>query len=166
MILVLTGCATPESKTISDVNTLAQEPIHEEYVSEEEIDILYWEECHPVAVFGTLREGRSNHGRIKPYTKKVDGTLDNFYVRGLNIYYREGAAADCEIYFHREEDWDGVLRSLDRLEGFQPGKKSHYHRTLMWLKTDEGLLPCWIYSTMAENRKCPGFPLIWYGNIP
>lgn len=116
-----------------------------------------WSEPFPMGVFGTLRLGHGNSGLMGP---AVDGSVQpesgrwvtyadrppfqshhkafmpNFSADGLRIYNSLGSSAVFEVFTYEPNHWDGMIGSVDRLEGFDPGAdkyRSGYFRTLVWL---------------------------------
>ena len=104
-----------------------------------------WFMPFPMGVFGTLRKGWGNdplmhRGKVAAWTRAF---LPHFTASGLTIHCTEGGSAPFEIYFYNKAEWDKMIPSVDRLEGFhpqylderRPGEWADYgyHRTLVWL---------------------------------
>lgn len=91
----------------------------------------------PMGVFGTLRRGCGNHRLM--HGGKFDAIkmafLPNFVANGLWLYYSKGSAAPFEIYSYSKEEWNKMIPSVDRLEGFDPNDDRYhgYMRTLVWM---------------------------------
>lgn len=117
-----------------------------------------WFMPFPMGVFGTLRKNCGNdplmhRGKVTAWTRAF---LPHFVASGLTINCAEDATAPFEIYFYDKEEWDKMIPSVDRLEGFHPeyvkdDRPSEwadygYHRTLVWL------------SVLPDDFKHPLFP--------
>lgn len=94
----------------------------------------------PFAVFGTLRSIPSPHCNSRRMFAKepvfhCKAFLPHFAPSGLRLGFHEGAAGVFEVYFYTPENWNGVIRGVDSLEGFSPQRTSDYdygyNRTLM-----------------------------------
>ena len=98
-----------------------------------------WYLPFPMGVFGTLREGQWNNGRM--HNGKVEvhkmAFMPHFVAHGLSISFRKNSSAPFEIFFYRPEEWEKIIGSVDSLEGFSPRRalthKYGYYRTLAWL---------------------------------
>lgn len=102
---------------------------------------------HPVAVFGTLRLGCSNHStmngvmRWEPKADKAPqqwhkrrlGFLRHYVARDIDLHFQEGASCPFEVFYYSHDKLAAVMPTIDRLESFDPerGPRSAYVRTLM-----------------------------------
>lgn len=98
-----------------------------------------WQLPFPMGVFGTLRSGRGNNplmhrGKVSEHHKAF---MPHFYANGLTINFKRDCSAPFEIFCYEPEEWDKMIPSVDRLEGFHPDYAKEYdygyYRTLAWL---------------------------------
>jgi gamma-glutamylcyclotransferase (GGCT)/AIG2-like uncharacterized protein YtfP len=98
------------------------------------METLY-NEPHPFAVFGTLRqipEDQGNARLMQGYSKHRKGFLPNFIARGLTLYAVQYQSVPVEVFYYSPKQWEQTIKKLDRLESFDPNatKHGHYLRTL------------------------------------
>ena len=122
-------------------------------------DLAKWEVPFPMGVFGTLRAGWGNHPLMgtkvgaKPsklnktnrwyrpwskaqYCQHFKAFMPHFTASGLTIHFSPDSSAVFEVYVYDPDNWKQMIPSVERLEGFSPGRESRgygYHRTLTWL---------------------------------
>lgn len=120
-------------------------------------DAEKWDVRFPMGVFGTLRQGWGNHPlmgykdgveieddsvawRMQSscnYLSHHKAFLPHFVAVDLSIHHQPGSSAVFEIYTYDAANWDLMIPSVDRLEGFSPdniGGGYSYHRTLVWMR--------------------------------
>lgn len=160
--------------------------LYEEFGSKK--DIEKYSMPFPIAVFGTLRKLPGGHYNTKlMYTKEPSAHckafLPHFVPVGIWLNFEQDAAGTFEIYFYKPEDFEEVIKEVDRLEGFSPQNNPHgYIRTLMKVRIlpddyqhktfDEHInyggrnlqippeewdaypsVPAWVYSNVTANEK-------------
>lgn len=146
-----------------------------------------WNIPFPMGVFGTLRKGCGNTvlmGKGKDneevfrcgdsidykYKSWAKAFLPHFYAAGLSIYNKQSDSAVFEAFFYDKDNWDQMIRRVDRLEGFHPSRdylsSMGYHRTLVWLH----LLPedCQYesFTLYASRRRTLDIPEEEWDNYP
>lgn len=146
--------------------------------------------AYPMAVFGTLRKNECNNHLMNNgnfHDWKI-GFLPNFYCKSIWLNYRKGSSAPFEIFFYSQDEWNKIIKRVDRLEGFSPESKNNvgYLRTLVYIHilpsdyknfpslstrvrdlqipenqwNDFEKIPCWVYSNDEANSQCNGYPVI------
>lgn len=101
-----------------------------------------------VAVYGSLREGLSNH-RLLVHSKKVyDGVVEGFAMYSLGgfpcIVPTDSASKPVVVEVYEVDEV--TLRNLDRLEGYRAGSDNNfYERMSVEVHTGSGLVSALIY---------------------
>ncbi len=112
----------------------------------------------PIAVYGTLRVGHSNHRLMAGRTSDiVMGVVDSheLVIDGLPFARpstRGGLVA--EVMWPLPHLHDQVLTDLDRLEGYHPERPeaSFYIRTEVTVRTAQGDVQAWLYEAGQRAR--------------
>ncbi|MFH8592612.1 gamma-glutamylcyclotransferase family protein [Streptomyces rimosus] len=125
----------------------------------------------PFFVYGTLRPGRANHARcLRGRTAAEESAL----VRGVSLYegpgYPYAVTGPAEAVVHgdlvrpREDVYDAVRASLDRLEGYVPGAPGNlYERVARPAECADGRsVRAWLYvaaEPLAGQLRASGTPV-------
>lgn len=112
----------------------------------------------PIAVYGTLRVGHSNHRLMAGRTSDIAmGIVDSheLVVDGLPFARpstRGGLVA--EVMWPLPLIYDEVLTDLDRLESYHPERPeaSFYIRTEVTVRTAHGDVQAWLYEAGQRAR--------------
>jgi gamma-glutamylcyclotransferase (GGCT)/AIG2-like uncharacterized protein YtfP len=107
----------------------------------------------PVFVYGTLRQGQPNWGRLLAgrVERVVAGRLGDVVLLDCGHYPAAaeqggGGGAVGEVVWVRPADWAFVLAALDHLEGYDPRDPDPlYERVVRPVETDDGPVDCWVY---------------------
>lgn len=104
-------------------------------------------ETDKVFVYGTLKEGRSNH-RLLAHTEPLGegATVENYYMIGHGVpYVFPGGDKKVlgEVYQLPDED---TLEALDWLEGHP----HHYCRKVIPVLVGDKVIDCWCYLMAQE----------------
>lgn len=119
---------------------------------------------HPFFVYGTLRPGQANHARLLAgrTVAEVPAILGGHALYGPGLPYVTAGERACsvvgDLIFVGPESYVEVLADLDRLEGYDPGRPSHYERvarTVRYLGPDgcETTVLAWVYLAGPMARK-------------
>lgn len=108
--------------------------------------------CHPVFVYGTLRPGQPNWGRLLAAAAErvVAGRLAGVVLLDCGHYpaavERPGGNAVGEVVWVRPDIWLETLAGLDHLEGYHPADCGRlYDRVVRSVDTADGPVDCWVY---------------------
>lgn len=118
-----------------------------------------WDTPFPMGVFGTLRIAHGNsilmgskvgspkiedddrfyrHRANTQFNSHHKAFLPHFFASGLSLHDCEGDSAVFEVYDFTSENWNKMIRGVDRLESFSPMSKGRhqwgYWRTLVWMR--------------------------------
>ena len=151
----------------------------------EEQGVKKWDVPFPMAVFGTLRQGWSNHHlmgsklsqRIQTdargvfYLQHYKAFLPHFTAVGLSLKYQEEATAPCEVFTYDPLNWRMMIPRVDGLEGFTPGTSFFYHRTLVWMhilpKTyKHDFFNVGAHRDRYREERCLGIPVLDWMKYP
>lgn len=80
---------------------------------------------YPIAVFGTLRTipkpfSNSHLMYRKEPIAHHKGFLPHFSASGLSLHFKPKASGIVEVFFYKPEDFQELIRPVDRLESFSP----------------------------------------------
>lgn len=118
----------------------------------------------PICVYGTLRPGHGNaaiwEGRA---TARHDGeTILLGYALvtcGFPYALKADAAQSVACLIVPDPDeYDAVLARMDQLEGFRPGKPSHYDRVKVVVLTPDGPTRAWLYTPGKVDARTANLP--------
>ena len=109
--------------------------------------------CYPVFVYGTLRPGQPNWGRLLAAAAErvVAGRLAGVALLDCGHYPAAverpgGGEAVGEVVWIRPDAWLTTLAGLDHLEGYDPAASDRlYDRVLRGVETADGPVDCWVY---------------------
>jgi gamma-glutamylcyclotransferase (GGCT)/AIG2-like uncharacterized protein YtfP len=111
----------------------------------------------PIFVYGTLRPGGGlAHAHEGTLHNTLPASLNGaaLYGKGYGFPYAVRAPENQrivgDVLFVREEEYDQLIRTLDRIEGFVPGRShNHYERTHVRINVhddgDTSTLDAWVY---------------------
>jgi gamma-glutamylcyclotransferase (GGCT)/AIG2-like uncharacterized protein YtfP len=107
-------------------------------------------------VYGTLRPGQPNFGRISRLVAEVEPAMlphHVLYGHGLPFpYATPGAGRVVGDLLRIRPGWiEGALRILDLLEGYRgEGLRNHYERRAASVVTADGRQAAWVYLASAS----------------
>ena len=111
----------------------------------------------PFFVYGTLRHGEGNYyGRLAGRTvREALGSTSGFLMLGRRSQFPFALAASedytitGEVMWIEPELYDGVMASMDDLEGYVPGRDWNlYDRQVVTVETAEGPVKAWMYVSL------------------
>ena len=137
---------------------------------------------YPVLVYGTLRTGMPNDR----FWRGAGGTSLPAVLPGAHLYdlpfgfpavvLLDDDETAGEALVHGEmvtcEDMPGLIRALDRLEGYDPDRppeRNHYQRVLVEVESWPAgeRIPAWVYVYTAERLgEVEGATLVPHGDWP
>ncbi|HEY4001704.1 MAG TPA: gamma-glutamylcyclotransferase family protein [Candidatus Xenobia bacterium] len=111
-----------------------------------------------VVVYGTLKQGLSNHRVVEPFVQSIEpatfqGRLYNGHgYPAVTLETHAGPAGTVHGEFITVKDPDTAFRHLDRLEGFNPHHQGLYQRSVIDVILAGGdHKKAWVYH-MPETR--------------
>lgn len=119
---------------------------------------------HPFFVYGTLRPGQANHARLLAgrSVAEFSASLPGHVLYGPGLPYaavgEEGAEVVGDVIVVAPGAYRQVLADLDRLEGYRPGRPSHYERVarpVRWRRPDATVATtlAWVYLAGPVTRE-------------
>ena len=114
--------------------------------TEKQVEYQPWGDNILVAVYGTLRQGLGNHGRLVGAELLSTEQIEGFGMKDMGfpaIYDKKGGEITIEVYRTISDD---QRRGLDALEGYRDGG-TFYDRKLV--DTSQG--KAWIYFMSEEG---------------
>lgn len=108
----------------------------------------------PFFVYGTLRNGEGNYyGRlVGRTTREALGSVNGFLMLGRRSAFPFALPASDdytitgEVMWIEPELYDDVMKSMDDLEGYAPGREwNMYNRKIATVDTANGPVKAWIY---------------------
>jgi gamma-glutamylcyclotransferase (GGCT)/AIG2-like uncharacterized protein YtfP len=123
-----------------------------------------------VFVYGTLRSGQPNARYLRQgCTDRRPAVLFDHALYGRTWVYpyatpASGHQVHGELVHIDDMEWATVLASLDRLEGYRPGRSTnHYDRRLVDVHHRHGASPAWVYVA-GDPSTLPADQLITTGD--
>ncbi|MBI5016429.1 MAG: gamma-glutamylcyclotransferase [Deltaproteobacteria bacterium] len=112
-------------------------------------------------VYGTLKRGEANHGRVAPFVRevregRVPGTLID--LGGYPGWVDGSATVEGELLWL--EPLGPALAALDELEGFfgEGDPRNEYVRVRVGVRTAGGVIDAWAYRLALEPPDAPTVP--------
>ncbi|MFE0852079.1 gamma-glutamylcyclotransferase family protein [Streptomyces mutabilis] len=117
-------------------------------------------EQRPVFVYGTLRAGQGNYFNILEGTtiQERPAILKDYAIFGRGVPFavqRDGRKVVGEVMDVDPEQWPGVLRRLDRLEGYRgEGRNNMYDRKVRTVTLADGSeIEAYVYLAGETSRR-------------
>jgi gamma-glutamylcyclotransferase (GGCT)/AIG2-like uncharacterized protein YtfP len=121
---------------------------------------VFTTEQKPVFVYGTLRAGQGNYYGILEGTtiQERPAILNDYAIFGAGVPFaiqRDGRKVVGEVMDVDPEQWPGVLRRLDRLEGYRgEGRNNMYDRKVRTVTLADGSeIEAYVYLAGESSRR-------------
>ncbi|MEU2354518.1 gamma-glutamylcyclotransferase family protein [Streptomyces misionensis] len=121
---------------------------------------MFTTEQKPVFVYGTLRAGQGNYcGILEGNTiQERPAILKDYTLFGSGVPFavqRDGRKVVGEVMDVHPEQWPGVLRRLDRLEGYRgEGRNNMYDRKVRTVTLGDGSeIEAYVYLAGESSRR-------------